>query len=82
MTRHTPTELREMAETAYELEWSDVAVSMLRQAADDAERLDFLGSKCAGASDSERYLPFRIYWGRGQKKAIREAIDAARKETT
>lgn len=47
----------------------------------DAERLDFLATKTCGASDSERYLPFRIYWGPGQHKDIRAAIDAARSKT-
>ena len=40
----------------------------------DAERLDWLERKCVGASDSERYLPFRIYW---KHKGIRKAIDDA-----
>lgn len=43
----------------------------------DAERIDYLGANCTGASDSERYLPFRIYWGSGKNKTIREAIDNA-----
>ena len=47
----------------------------------DAKRLDFLAAKTCGASDSERYLPFRIYWGPGQHKDIRAAIDAARSKT-
>ena len=41
----------------------------------DAARLDWLNSKTNGATDSERYLPFRVYWGNGQ--GIRAAIDAA-----
>jgi hypothetical protein len=44
----------------------------------DAERLDFLAAKTCGANDSERYLPFRLYWGPGQRKPIRDVIDAAR----
>jgi len=47
----------------------------------DAERLDFLAAKTCGASDSERYLPFRIYWGPGQHKDIRAVIDSARSKT-
>ena len=42
---------------------------------EDKERLDWLGEKCCGASNSERYLPFRVYW---QHTTIRAAIDAAR----
>lgn len=43
----------------------------------DAARLDYLGTRCTGASDSERYLPFRVYWGGGTHRDVREAIDAA-----
>lgn len=41
----------------------------------DKERLDWLGEKCHGASNSERYLPRRVYW---KQTTIRAAIDAAR----
>ena len=44
----------------------------------DAERLDWLEKNLTGASDSERYLPFRVYWGDG--RGIRKAIDKAMKE--
>lgn len=50
----------------------------LEEAREDAERLNWLGKQCTGASDSERYLPFRIYWG--HDKNIRKAIDAAREK--
>ena len=40
----------------------------------DAERLDWLQRNCTGASNSERYLPFRVYW---RKADIRTALDAA-----
>lgn len=42
----------------------------------DAARLDFLARRYVGASDSERYLPFRVYWG-GPKHDIRTVIDEA-----
>ncbi|PPC85930.1 MAG: hypothetical protein CTY37_07145 [Methylotenera sp.] len=44
----------------------------------DAERLDFIQENFTGLSDSERYLPFQIYFGKGQNKTLREAIDQAR----
>lgn len=43
----------------------------------DTELLNWLEAKCKGASDSERYLPFRVYWGDG--RGIRAAITAAMK---
>lgn len=43
----------------------------------DSLRLDWLEQKCSGASDSERYIPFRIYWGGGSHGDIRRAIDEA-----
>jgi hypothetical protein len=46
----------------------------------DKRRLDWLEANCTGASDSERYLPRRLYWGtRGHasSKSIRAVIDAA-----
>ena len=43
---------------------------------EDTARIDWLGKKLTGASDSERYLPFRVYWGAGGD--IRKAIDKAR----
>jgi hypothetical protein len=44
----------------------------------DTARLDWLEKHCTGASDSERYLPFRIYWGnKGATKGIRAVIDRA-----
>jgi hypothetical protein len=43
----------------------------------DSARLDWLERKCSGASDSERYIPFRIYWGGGSHGDIRRAIDEA-----
>lgn len=46
----------------------------LADAEKDAERLNWLEKNCAGASDSERYLPFRVYW---RTKGIRKTIDAA-----
>ena len=49
--------------------------------AEDAKMLDFLGSRMCGASDSERYLPFRIYWGGGTHRDIRHAISKAMKES-
>jgi len=51
--------------------------SKLAEAEKDVARIDFMGSKFTGVSDSERYLPFRLYWGRGQNKTIREVLDAA-----
>lgn len=45
--------------------------------AKDAEMLNWLGENMAGASNSERYLPFQIYWGKGQNKNIREVIGEA-----
>lgn len=54
------------------------AVEAERDAAvSDAERLNWLEQHCTGASDGERYLPFRIYW---KHKGIRAAIDAAKGE--
>lgn len=47
----------------------------LAEASKDAERLDWLEKRLTGASDSGRYLPFRVYWGDG--RGIRKAIDAA-----
>ena len=47
----------------------------------DALRLDWLGQKCTGASDSERYLPFRVYWGGGSHHDIRSAIDSMMEES-
>lgn len=44
---------------------------------EDSARLDWLEKKCTGASDSERYLPFRVFWGPGYGKGIRSAIDKA-----
>lgn len=46
----------------------------------DAERIDWLEKNMTGASNSERYLPFRVYWGDG--RGIRKAIDAAMKGGT
>jgi len=43
----------------------------------DSLRLDWLEQKCSGASDSSRYLPFRIYWGGGSHGDIRRAVDEA-----
>ena len=45
----------------------------LAEASKDAERLDWLEKRLTGASDSERYLPLRVYWGDG--RGIRKAID-------
>lgn len=47
----------------------------------DSERLDWLEKFCTGASDSERYLPFRVYWGAGKPGGIRNAIDKQRAST-
>jgi hypothetical protein len=43
----------------------------------DKLRLDWLEKTCSGASDSGRYLPFRIYRGGGSHGDIRRAIDEA-----
>lgn len=46
---------------------------------EDTKRIDWLGARCTGASDSERYLPFRVYWGnKGATQGIRVQIDKAR----
>lgn len=46
----------------------------------DSERLDWLEANCTGASNSERYLPFRVYWGnKGATKGIRVQLDKAMK---
>jgi hypothetical protein len=51
--------------------------------AEDAARLDWLEAHCTGASDSERYLPFRVYWGnKGATKGIRAVIDKQRATPT
>jgi hypothetical protein len=46
----------------------------------DATRLDWLESRLTGASDSERYLPFRVYWG--ITRNIRATVDKAKGEDT
>lgn len=53
-------------------------LSLVGELQSDAERLDWMEKRLRGASDSERYLPFRVYWGDG--RGIRKAIDAARGE--
>jgi predicted transcriptional regulator len=50
-------------------------IDELAKAREDTARLDWLEKKCTGASDSERYLPFRIYW---KQVGIRAAIDEAK----
>lgn len=55
-------------------------LTKLAEAEKDAGRIDYLAAKCCGASDSERYLPFRLYWGKGTHKTIREVIDEAMEE--
>lgn len=57
------------------VEQRDALRSRLAGAERDAERIDFLSKRMTGASDSERYLPFRVYWG--DSKDARKAIDAA-----
>jgi hypothetical protein len=47
---------------------------------EDAGRLDWLDKNVTMVSDSERYLPRRVYWGKGTNKNARQAIDAARGE--
>lgn len=48
------------------------------QGSKDSERLDWLEANCTGASNSERYLPFRVYWGnKGATKGIRAQLDKA-----
>ena len=76
--------LRELAKQIEDLQaaqrgatFTDLADQIDLQA--DAARLDWMGKKLAGASDSERYLPFRIYWGGGSHKTIRQVIDEAMK---
>lgn len=44
----------------------------------DAERLNWIEKNFCGLSDSERYLPFRLSWGKGNNRTLREAIDKAR----
>lgn len=58
----------------------DTLHAQLAEAQRDSERLDWLDKHCTGASDSERYLPRKIYWGGGSHRDVRAAIDAA-KET-
>lgn len=52
--------------------------AQLAEAQRDSERLDWLDKHCTGASDSERYLPRKIYWGGGSHRDVRAAIDAAK----
>lgn len=58
----------------------DTLRSQLAEAQRDSERLDWLDKHCTGASDSERYLPRKIYWGGGSHRDVRAAIDAAKGE--
>lgn len=62
--------LKSRAETA------EAELSRL-QDSKDTERLNWMEKHMAGASDSERYLPFRIYWGGGSSRDIRKVIDLA-----
>lgn len=55
--------------------------AQLAEAQRDSERLDWLDKHCTGASDSERYLPRKIYWGGGSHRDVRAAIDAAKGES-
>lgn len=61
-------------EAARDAQWLALVGELQR----DAERLDWMEKRLRGASDSERYLPFRVYWGDG--RGIRKAIDAAREK--
>jgi len=75
--RHEPTGLAALTASTMPV-YSASQIASLREklaaAEADAKRLDWLEKQCRGASDSERYLPFRIYWGDG--RGIRAAIDA------
>lgn len=87
MTEYTDAELADMCERAADLlkdnaypdtsESIQIAAARLRARSEDTERLDWLSERCTGASNSDRYLPFRVYWGDG--RGIRAAIDSARK---
>lgn len=56
--------------------------AQLAEAQRDSERLDWLDKYCTGASDSERYLPRKVYWSGGTSRDVRVAIDAAKGEAS
>lgn len=77
MTRHTPTELREMAEVHARIghmTGCDTA-SMLRQAADDAERLDWLAMRFVDVREPLVYGSRLSFSGR--PKIDHEGLDEA-----
>jgi hypothetical protein len=55
-------------------------VAQIARGDGDTARIEWMQSHLTGASDSERYLPFRVYWG--AHKNIRSAIDRAIKDRT
>lgn len=59
----------------------DTLRAQLAEAQRDSERLDWLDKYCTGASDSERYLPRKVYWSGGTSRDVRVAIDAAKGES-
>ena len=61
----------------FTIDYQMLAEQIVKLKADKA-RLDFIEANFTGLSDSERYLPFRLYWG-DKSKTLRELIDAKMK---